>query len=336
MTVFPANDMLKTTPNDIFLTNAFKKNTKNLTHYYRIDALYFLDKIIVDFSSTNKNVTMRIVNSNNLEMTKEQLNQIFKITKLHKQDEIGKDLLMVSNNLSLAMIEIKCSSPPEKDLYYTFRYSSGTNYTFNYEYDNNPKYDKNKTFGNSLNLTIDKIHQSNYVITYCNYYIKMFIKNEEEEIDKTDYTLSTSFKNQKPSLIYKINYDDDLLKETHDHFNVVLNITLEKIYEIEITAEIYLDSGNYEYLAYQRQVIDKLDKKNTNYTLMIIIFSFIGIILIIGVFVIFCIFCYKKKSKALKKKVARISLALGETNPFIKEDISMEEDDDVNEDLGIF
>ena len=149
----------KTIPCDIYLTNIFSKNTKNIKHYYYINSLSDDEEMILEFSSTNKNVKIDIFNS--------------EVKKIKNQEDIGKQIMIVKKNLKKSKLLVKCENSPNQNIFYTFRYfsSSNKNYTFIYKYDSNVEYKFIKN--NLFKITINKIKNiNNNEYQKCNYYIR--------------------------------------------------------------------------------------------------------------------------------------------------------------------
>ena len=307
----------KTIPCDIYLTNIINKNTKNINHYYYINSLNDDEEMILEFSSTNKNVQILIFNS--------------EFKKIKNQEDIGKQIISIKNYLNKTKLLVKYENSPNKDIFYTFRYFSNKNknYTFNYKYNSNAKYKYIKD--NLFKITINKIKNIiNNKYSKCNYYIRLY---KDNKTDKNNFGILTFLKEENPFLENKISYDDNLLSKADDSFDIELNIESninEKVY-VDIIAEILKDDINPEYLSYHRIY----PKKDDNDTVIIIFIMFACFICIIFCLIlILCIFCYSKKNNHLKKKVERISFTLGDDNPYekLERSVSNHEEDESDED----
>ena len=331
--IFSPNEIKRTTPNYLYITNHFEKNTNNNKHYYRIDAYKKKEKMYIDFSSPNKNLKYKIVKDKDKEnINQTQINEYFGIEKIKKQEDVGKDLLIINKNLEDAILYVQCEKSPKENIDYTFRYFVEENYSFHYEYNNNIKIEnQNKKF---INISFDRIKSSitkDYVNS--NYYIKVF-KNDKEDINKTYYDISTSYRDEKPHLMYKLTYDDNILKN-NDSVKLEIDIKNLKNYYIDIIAEIVDNSFIYDYLAYKRYYYTA-----TPSIPKLVIYIFIAIVstaLIIGLCFVFCICFYRKSNKKLSNKVNKISFIMGENNPYIKSDKGkydvIEYDDDDEDDF---
>ena len=328
------NEIKRTTPNYLYITNHFEKNTNNIKHYYSLNAYKTKEKMYIDFSSPNKNLKYSIVNETNItNINQAEIFKYFGIEEIKKQKDVGKDLLIINKNLDKAILFVHCESPPKENVDYTFRYFVEENYTYHYEYNNNIKIDnQNKKY---INISFDRI-KSNITKEYVksNYYIKVY-KNDNKDINKTYYDISTSYRDEKPHLMYKLTHDDNILKY-NDSVKLEIDIKDLKNYYIDVIAEITDKSFIYDYLAYKRYY-----HTEDSSIPMIVIYVFIGIVggaLIIGLCFVFCICFYRKSNKKLSNKVNKISFIMGENNPYIKSDkgkydVIDEYDDDDEDDF---
>ena len=316
ITVTSAN-IDKSIPCDTYLTNIFNKNSKNINHCYYINTITEEEEMILEFSSTNKNVKIEIINS--------------QIKKIKNQEEIGKQIISIKKNLNKTKLLVTCGNSPNQNIYYTFRYFSNNtkNYTFNYKYNSNVayKYIKDKLF----KFTINKIKNNiNNQYIQCNYYIRLY---KEKNNNNNNFDILTSLKEENPFLENKISYDDNLLSKTNDSFDIELNISNkknEKIY-VDIIAELLKNDINPEYLSYHKIYPEKDDHK----TFFIIFSISMGVIFVIFCFLlILYIFCYYKKNKHLSEKVEQISFTLGDDNPYenLERSVSNQEEDESDED----
>ena len=318
ISIFTPNELQKTTPNYVFITNHFEKNTDNNKHYYKINAYKNREKMYLDFSSPNKNLKYAIINEDNINkenINQTKINEFFGIEIIKKQEEIGKDFLVIRKNLEYAFLYIECEKSPKENVDYTFKYFVEENYSYHYEYNNKINIDnQNSDF---IKISFDRIKSSitkDYV--KCNYYIKVY-DYDKEDMDKIYYDISTSFREEEPFLINKLTYDDNILKYNVSQ-SFEIDIKNHKNYYIDVIAEIVDEYVIYDYLAYKR-----FYHKEPSSIPKIAIYIFIGIAggaLIIGLGFVFCICFYRKSNKSMANKVSKISFIIGENNPYIKSD----------------
>ena len=328
--IFSPNEIKRTAPNYLFITNHFEKNTKNNKHYYRINAYKKMEIMYMDFSSPNRNLRYAIVNDENKNkenINQTQMNEYFGIEKIKKQEDVGKDLLIIKKNLDKAILYVQCENSPKENVDYTFKYFVDENYGYNYEYDNNIKIEsQNSKF---INISFDRI-KSNITKDYVksNYYIKVY-EYKNEDIKEKYYDISTSYRDEKPNLIYKLTSDDNILK-SNDSQNFEIDIQNLKNYYIDVIAEIVDENFIYDYFAYKRYY----HTDNSSAIPKMVIYIFVGIVataLIIGLCFLFSICFYRKSNEKLTNKVNKISFIMGENNPYIKSDNGKYVVDDVDD-----
>jgi hypothetical protein len=317
--IFSPNEIKRTAPNYLFITNHFEKNTNNNKHFYRINAYKKKEIMYMDFSSPNRNLKYSIVNDENKNkeiINQTKMNEYFGIEKIKKQEDVGKDLLIIKKNLDKAILYVQCENSPKENVDYTFKYFVEENYSYNYVYDNNIKIEnQNSKF---ISISFDRI-KSNITKDYVksNYYIKVYEYNNED-IKEKYYDISTSYRDEKPYLIYKLTSDDNILK-SNDSQKFEIDIKNLKSYYIDVIAEIVDETIIYDYFAYKRYYY----RYKSSTIPKIFIYIFIGIVaaaFIIGLCFLFCICFYRKSNKKLSNKVNKISFIMGENNPYIKSD----------------
>ena len=310
ITVFSQNNTNKVIPSNIYITNSFFKNSTNseLKHYYNISEFHENRRMFLEFSSTSKDINIKIFNS----IDKDNLKEV-KVHQIKSQEEIGKHLIDINKTLENETLKnpillVECTkSNLENNIFYTFRYiQKSINYTFKFNYEKKIQYQINK---NNIKITINKIknNQKN-LISKCNYYARVYNNLDEDD----NLHILTSFKEEIPILDYSILYNDNILNKTNDSFDIDLNITLknnEKL-AIDVIAEIFETfTISKEFLAYERIIPENDDEKKHIYY---IIFLFCGIFLIFALILTFCICCYKTKNKKLGEQVKKISFVLGD------------------------
>ena len=336
ITVFLPNQEKRIVPINSYLTNHFEKNTNNTSHLYKLNSLYEAKEMILEFSSPNNDIKYKIINSfnNNSKNEEKDLDKFFNKIKLKKQEEIGKDIIILKKNLDQVILLVECKNSPKDNLEYTFKYFDGENYSFLYEY--NPIIKKEKK-NNNYEFKFNRIKykkNSNKLTGFpkCNYYLRLFeIKKNN---NKTLNNISTSFFKEKPFLSNIITYDDNILKENKEEINFIKNIKKDSFY-IDIIAEILENEKTYEYLAYYR-TDNNIEKKyfftKKNLTKIGLV---AGGVFILILFLIIYIRCYKKRNDDLKEKVDQISFTLGNSSLLGSETRSNndnEDDDDDDED----
>ena len=329
ITVFKSNDT-KPIPSNLYLTNIFKKRSKNLEHKYILDcSLNKEENIFIDFSSTNK--TLIKVKLFELDEGKE-LEPIYIIN----QTKIGRDIIRVNTNNKILLI-IESVEPPKKNIVYTFKYfSEYNNYIFPYIYKS--KVDYIFIRDDLLKLIINKIkHNNKDNKININYYISVYKSNNDTNIKDDDDIILTTLKEENPYLRNKISYDDNIFLNKSDFFEIEIKIPENETFFIDIIAEI--KSEQPEYLAYKRfspkKKITETKKEDIFDKRHIIIVGIFGTIFIfIFFFLLFCICCYKKKNQELTKTVDKISFVIGdsrENNINLDQSMTSQTEDDDKE-----
>ena len=333
ITVFKSNnnEINNTIPSNIYLTNILSKNEM---HKYILDC--FLDEeeyIFIDFSSTNdKKIKVKIYELENNGGKGKELEKKY----IKKQEEIGKNIIRVTKNISPILLTIESIESPKKNIVYTFKYyAEKKNYIFPYKYNNSNTLYK-IIRDDLLIITIGKIKinnnndNNNIEDIKINYYISVYKRNVDSNIKDDEDIILTTLKEENPYLRNKISYDDSILLNATDSFIIETNIPKNEKCFIDITAEIVFKKDTLEYLAYKR-IVPKTRENN----LYFIIFGVSGVILILIIFLIFCIYCYKKKNQELIKTVDKISFVIGdskESNNNLDETMTSESYDKDSED----
>ena len=331
ITAFLANQEKRIAPIDSYLTNHFEKNTNNTSHLYKLNSLSEAKEMVLEFSSPNKDIKFKIINSfnNNSKINEINLNEFFNIKRLKSQEEIGKDIIVLKKNLDKVILLVECKNHPKQNLEYTFKYFNGDNYSFVYEYNPNIKKDKHN---NNYDFTFSKIkYKKNYNnsqdLVKCNYYLRIFeMKNNSYN---TLNDISTFFIEEKPIIIYKISYDDKILEKDKDFIYFQKNNDLKEGFYIDVIAEIIKEGKTYEYLAYNR-IDNKIETIWFTTEKLKIICLCVGGVLIIILILIIYICCSKKRNENLINKVKEISAVLGNNSRVTKisdDDVEEEEED---------
>lgn len=324
------SQLFQNVPKNIYLSNYFK-NVSNqqiissehnyLLKFSELDKKRFK---AISFATITNNVSITLYEKyeNNILINK------VNITLVNKNINKGSNIYLIeTESANEFYLNIKC---PKRnyEVDYTFKYFILDSDNYPFQYDNKIKSKKASKFSTDIDLQISKIQPQN-IIEKANYYIRIYEINDTNTLG--DLKITTSFRNQRPKLIQKINPEINQSlsnSDDEDYFKTTIKTDIASNYFIDVIAEV-IKGEMHEYLAYERfnpKYNPNEGNENKLNKTIIIIFSSIGLVLIIVVIILFISFCrYRKKHENLTKKVEQIS--------FNDENKKREEEEDDDDDI---